>query len=284
MKKFYTLLATALVAVSASAQVYFVGDFQGWAPGAPTEATKAEDGSWVVEIQDVPTFKMSTAFGSWDEFNAGALMIEGADNAENLGKELKTAPGDKDIVLPYRGDYKIVVSADYSTTVITTTTPPPTGPLALYLRGEMNSWGAPDLWKMSSEDGVTYWFDCTGETKIAAGTAFKIADANWAKYDFGAGDEIIPFEEPIQWFHKGENGVMSEDYEGTIKFVLVDDQTADVTAYPTIVDHVAGVADITVSKNEAAEYFNLQGIRVAEPENGLFIRRQGNTVTKVLVK
>jgi len=77
---------------------------------------------------------------------------------------------------------------------------------------------------------------------------------------------------------------MSEDYEGTIKFVLVDDQTADVTAYPTIVDHVAGVADITVSKNEAAEYFNLQGIRVAEPENGLFIRRQGNTVTKVLVK
>lgn len=284
MKKFYTLLATALVAVSASAQVYFVGDFQGWAPATPTEATKAEDGSWVVEIQNVPSFKMSTAFGSWDEFNAGALMIEGADNVENLGKELKTAPGDKDIVLPYLGDYKIVISADYSTAVITTNTPPPTGPVSLYLRGGMNDWGAPDLWKMSSEDGVTYWFDCQGETKIPAGTEFKIADANWAKYDFGAGDEIIPFEEPIQWFHKGANGVMTEEYEGTIKFVLVDDTTADVTAFPTIVDHVAGVADITVSENEAAEYFNLQGIRVAAPENGLFIRRRGNTVTKVLVK
>ncbi|MCH5325591.1 MAG: hypothetical protein J1E29_00115 [Duncaniella sp.] len=30
------------------------------------------------------------------------------------------------------------------------------------------------------------------------------------------------------------------------------------------------------------EYFNLQGIRVANPEGGIFIRRQGNTVTKVI--
>lgn len=45
-----------------------------------------------------------------------------------------------------------------------------------------------------------------------------------------------------------------------------------------------GVANITVDANAPAEYFNLQGVRVANPENGLYIRRQGNTVTKVLVK
>lgn len=36
--------------------------------------------------------------------------------------------------------------------------------------------------------------------------------------------------------------------------------------------------------NAPVEYFNLQGVRVANPESGLYIRRQGNKVTKVLVK
>ncbi len=34
---------------------------------------------------------------------------------------------------------------------------------------------------------------------------------------------------------------------------------------------------------EATEYYNLQGVRVANPENGLYIRKQGNTVTKVVL-
>ncbi|MDE5749402.1 MAG: immune inhibitor A, partial [Duncaniella sp.] len=32
-----------------------------------------------------------------------------------------------------------------------------------------------------------------------------------------------------------------------------------------------------------AEYYNLQGIRVENPTSGLYIRRQGNTVTKVIL-
>lgn len=34
----------------------------------------------------------------------------------------------------------------------------------------------------------------------------------------------------------------------------------------------------------AVEYFNLQGVRVENPESGLYIRRQGNKVTKIFVK
>lgn len=45
-----------------------------------------------------------------------------------------------------------------------------------------------------------------------------------------------------------------------------------------------GVAGITANDNAPVEYFNLQGVRVANPESGLYIRRQGNKVTKVLVK
>lgn len=46
----------------------------------------------------------------------------------------------------------------------------------------------------------------------------------------------------------------------------------------------SAITDIAIDGNAPVEYFNLQGIRVDNPENGLFIRRQGNTVTKVLVK
>lgn len=44
----------------------------------------------------------------------------------------------------------------------------------------------------------------------------------------------------------------------------------------------SSVADVTVD-NAAVEYFNLQGVRVLNPENGLYIRRQGNKVTKVVL-
>lgn len=43
----------------------------------------------------------------------------------------------------------------------------------------------------------------------------------------------------------------------------------------------AGVENVAADANAPVEYFNLQGMRVAEPANGIFIRRQGNKTTKV---
>ncbi len=45
-----------------------------------------------------------------------------------------------------------------------------------------------------------------------------------------------------------------------------------------------GIDGVIVDENAPVEYYNLQGVRVANPENGLYIRRQGNKATKVLVK
>ena len=38
------------------------------------------------------------------------------------------------------------------------------------------------------------------------------------------------------------------------------------------------------SANAPVEFFNLQGVRVDNPANGIFIRRQGNTVSKVVIR
>ncbi|MCH5245901.1 MAG: hypothetical protein J1E84_05515, partial [Muribaculaceae bacterium] len=39
-----------------------------------------------------------------------------------------------------------------------------------------------------------------------------------------------------------------------------------------------------VEGNAPVEYYNLQGVRVINPQNGLYIRRQGNNVSKVLIR
>lgn len=44
------------------------------------------------------------------------------------------------------------------------------------------------------------------------------------------------------------------------------------------------IKDIDIdSDNAPVEYFNLNGIRVNKPENGVFIRRQGNKISKIIL-
>lgn len=48
---------------------------------------------------------------------------------------------------------------------------------------------------------------------------------------------------------------------------------------------VAGIADVETTDTDApVVYYNLQGVRVDDPAPGLYIRRQGNKATKVVVK
>lgn len=44
-----------------------------------------------------------------------------------------------------------------------------------------------------------------------------------------------------------------------------------------------GVTSVTADQNAPAEYYNLQGIRVARPTQGVYLRRQGGVTTKVVL-
>lgn len=46
----------------------------------------------------------------------------------------------------------------------------------------------------------------------------------------------------------------------------------------------SSVATIAADENAPVEYYNMQGVRVANPENGIFIRRQGTKTSKVVIK
>ena len=49
-------------------------------------------------------------------------------------------------------------------------------------------------------------------------------------------------------------------------------------------DPTAGVeGDIADDVNAPVKYYNLQGVEIANPENGLFIKKQGAKATKVVL-
>lgn len=96
--------------------------------------------------------------------------------------------------------------------------------------------------------------------------------AKWAA-DVNAPEDFNPV--------KGATVIISGNlkvYNGTKEF----DANCQIVKYDATTSGVEEIMD-----NDAAVpavYYNLQGVRVANPENGLYIRVQGNKATKVLVK
>ena len=45
----------------------------------------------------------------------------------------------------------------------------------------------------------------------------------------------------------------------------------------------SSIDEVDADENAPVEYYNLQGVKVANPENGIFIKKQGNKATKVVL-
>jgi len=75
-----------------------------------------------------------------------------------------------------------------------------------------------------------------------------------------------------------------KEYNGDWEIVTTDGADKPLVQLYKVDDGESGIDAVVVDENAPVEYYNLQGIRVANPDNGIYIRRQGNKVTKVLVK
>ncbi len=70
--------------------------------------------------------------------------------------------------------------------------------------------------------------------------------------------------------------------EGSFTFSQTGERPNFVMALE-ILDETVGIENVAVDNNAAVEYYNLQGVRVNNPAGGLYIRRQGNDVKKVIL-
>lgn len=115
-------------------------------------------------------------------------------------------------------------------------------------------------------------------------TYFEAATAPEGGVETQAAAETVEHEGKT--FTLAADNKVTVDKSGTLHYFAMDPETGVKSPINTIAfDVTTGIADIDVdSENAPVEYFNMQGIRVANPQNGLYIRRQGNKVEKIYVK
>jgi len=115
-----------------------------------------------------------------------------------------------------------------------------------------------------------------------AALAWHDATLNFGDYIFKNGDVITIRPGAKQWpMNSNYNGIDQDldPMEGQCRYFLRD---IKVTTTNSIVTSVT--ESLASDENVPVEYFNLQGMKVAEPENGLYIVRQGNKVSKKFIR
>ena len=313
MKKIYALAAVACMAMAANAQngapLYITGQSAGpdnggftndWNVGDKGDAEQVPfvDGAYKMHVNGLSSFTLSTvADGTWDSWQAEGNCYT-CNYGDEPGATKELTFGKDNILTPWQGDWDIVISGDLKTIVLTTTTPQP--PLKVYLRGDMNGWlndGALDTevgesWCMTPSNGnKIFHFVCADDQAIAAGESFKIADAGWAKVNYGSDGEPIAIETPTDVFFNAQANIMLDgEWNGALWAIFCDDAKQVIFSNDKTLECPeewielvgAGVNDIISDNDATAVYYNLQGVRVANPENGVFIVVKGNETKKVM--
>lgn len=129
-----------------------------------------------------------------------------------------------------------------------------------------NPYGKDATLDYETENKCTYWHDSGNERESAA--AFVANPEKWYQY--------VEFEltEPTKvWLGLGKDSNTGDGFYHA---------WADQTLKMYVANETEAVNELASDAATAPVYYNLQGVRVANPENGIFIVRQGNKVMKVV--
>lgn len=88
-------------------------------------------------------------------------------------------------------------------------------PTGIFVRGDMNGWGAEPAWEFLTTDKVNIYI--LEGVSIAQGTGFKIADSSWGNINCGAKGNL-EFNKKYSLENAGSSGniTMPEDFNGNI--------------------------------------------------------------------
>ncbi|MBQ7042720.1 MAG: carboxypeptidase regulatory-like domain-containing protein [Muribaculaceae bacterium] len=295
-----TPASTSLVIEGVAKPLYIVGAGEAlgeWDPVNAAEFTFA-DGVYIVEVEETTEFKISTIKGvgetdeKWNVFNAGNLAVDAAiTNGGTVNLSVNKDAGN--IILPWAGVWTITVAADLSTLTATTETPEPAPsyPEVIYAIGNVGgyNWSTSNGIELAHQGEGVYSGEVTVDDTGDGNGYFQFATTlgeNWEAVNAGTRygaltkDEAIVLNEVTSMTNDWGGSTQSWMIKSDTYIMVVDIVNCTVTVSPKTV----GVEGIKADDNTPAVYYNLQGIEVANPENGVFIKKQGNIVTKEYVK
>lgn len=137
---------------------------------------------------------------------------------------------------------------------------------------------------VTAEEGCTVWYQVSDNPAAAAMQAFSVltaeetaaikADDTWT--NSGLQEYTVTVE-------NGKNYAFAAVPAGMTPSMTHSDATGVSVSATGVITGVEGIeADADI--NAPVEYFNLQGQPVANPSNGIYIRRQGSKVAKVIIR
>lgn len=252
MKKFLLSMVAVLVSVAASAWTVSFTNPQGWSEVAVWAWNETENftgGVWPGQL-------MTKSGDVWTYTGEGepTKVIFNNNNNGSQTTDLKFEDGatyDMDgvvgAVIEYGDIYVPVSEYNYPTCYIYSWTP--------------SIFGNPGTeMTKTTINGTEYWVAKVNKDLLPATVG------GWLLHD-GA------------WGNKANDGNDLPSVEFQSDYIY----NIDGTSVP--LSSVTGIADIIGESSDAAPvYYNLQGVRVAEPTNGLYIVVRGNKVAKELVK
>ena len=210
------------------------------------------------------------------------------------------------MILP--GEYKFILDLAKMTVQVTTfggddptfpTPTPGTYPAVVYIMGNVDGagWAANAGTPANGDNGV-YVYSVTiddagaGSGYFAFATVLGSTADDWDdgvntgdRYGAPAKDTPISVGESltVALYAAGINASASESWMLNAGKYDIRLNLANMTVEVGKLGSLA-VEGVTDNSQAPVEFFNLQGVRVLEPSNGIFIRRQGNSVSKVYVK
>lgn len=281
MKKIFTSMAVAVAAffgINADAQspeLYLRGSMPGWNTENCTDTYKftTSDGeNYSLSLDKLEgEFKIATI--DWAQYNYGSVK-----NIE-LGTEYTMVndgnSGNMSLKESSATDVTIDINIASSTIKISGNSGVFEYP-DLWVVGLFNGWddGFTDEYKMNRNDNVYTLSLAT----LPAGI-FKIAAAGYAP-NFGA-DAAAPDLIAGELFTCADNGVDINNV-ADINNALITFTFNREEACTLLITTDEGVAGVEIEEGDA-EYYSIDGVRVANPEKGLYIKKSNGKISKVVL-
>lgn len=290
MKKFYAFAAAALAAISMNAQtvVTLAGGFNDWSSDAnPMTETEAGSGIYEIKLPELlKEFKVvvtevvdETPATSWYGVEGGVI---------ELGKPTVLGTGDDAVYknITFSTGWDAIANAELkfelSTKTLTVNGEEAKIELHYGIHGSFatGDWATTDLENAGNDLWVKTF---TFEAQAVGQFGIKPMDPEGKQMGWiaapAAGIVIESEIEDIELATENANNLDVNLPAGTWTFSFnAKELTLSVT------EGTVGIDSVVAEENAPAVYYNLQGVKVANPENGVYVVRQGNKVSKVLVK
>lgn len=275
--------------------LYATGSFNSWTtPGDDADYICAEENgiyTVTIDLGDSGDVEFKLAGEGWsNEIAGGVTVLHEPVEVTKGGANLKTTlSGEQTLVFDYNEMTMYFEGEGGEVEPGPGPEIPSDAPEMLYFMGNVvdNSWDPENaiaatsatngvfvfqsIELMNGDNSGTSWFTFINTLN----SDWNVINDGTHRYGPAAGEDGALVEDQVVKFSIGGD-VSFNIPDGTYSFV-VDFNTMELYAADP-----AGVETIKIDLNAPAVYYNLNGVRVDNPQNGIFIMRQGNKAIKVV--